>query len=84
MEDFMTNLNLINKKPGIIYIYHKLFGSQTYNTDNVNLICDGARVGIKLNGRDIYIPMNEIHTFSFDKNGLIIKSDRQCIRININ
>lgn len=81
MENFKAILSSINNQSGIIHIYHKLFGGKRYHCEKIHIICDEHRMGVIINGHDIFIPTNEVVAFEHTKNKFIIQSDKQQIKI---
>lgn len=84
MQDFLTLFNSINNSPGLIHIYHKLFGGKRYKTDCIHIICNEDKIGVRFKDQDLYIPMNDVIEFVYDKNVFLIKSDKQLIKVFVN
>lgn len=84
MQDFLTLFNSINNSPGLIHIYHKLFGGKRYKTDCIHIICNEDKIGVRFKDQDLYIPMNDVIEFAYDKNVFLIKSDKQLIKVFVN
>jgi hypothetical protein len=83
MQQFIKSFIVADNKPGVVYIYHKLFGGNRYNCDCIHIICDESRLGVNLKGKELYIPITSITEFSCVENEFVVESDRQWIKIII-
>lgn len=81
MENFKAIWSSINNQSGIIYIYHTLFGGKKYKCESIQTICNQNIIGIVLKGNTICIPIKDIIEFKHTDNELLVKSDRQQIKI---
>lgn len=81
MENFKAIWSSINNQSGIIHIYHILFGGKRYKCEKIHTICDDHRIGVIINGNELFIPIDEVVAFEHTQNESVIKSDRQQIKI---
>jgi len=84
VEAFIQSLVNIHNKTGLIHTYHKLFGSKQYKCEKLKIIDDDLRLGIKVKGKDIYIPKQEIKIYSHEGSVFSFSSENQIIAINVN
>lgn len=81
MENFKTIWESINNKSGIIHIYHKLFGGKKYIYESIHTICNQHIIGVVIKGSTICIPIEDVVDCEHNGNELLVKSDRQQIKI---
>lgn len=74
MKELMIKLKEINNTAGTVILQHRLFGEQKISVDRLQTFCDD-RVGLKIKGQEIFIPLNELESYSADDNKLIISSN---------
>jgi hypothetical protein len=67
VEAFIQLFNSLNNQSGLIHAYHKLFGGKRYKCEKLKIICDSNRLGIKVKGKELYIPRNEIKIHNHEK-----------------
>ena len=59
-------------QPAIIYIYHKIYGTQPVKVKHFQSLCAENKVGFIIRGREIFLYQDEIESISLDKNILKI------------
>ena len=55
MEQFMENFVAANGEPGKIIIRHKLFDSQSYDCNELQIINDDERIGVIIKKQEIFM-----------------------------
>lgn len=84
MEAFIQSLLTINNQSGLIHAYHTLFGGKRYKCDKIIVINDNQRLGIKVKGKELYIPKQGIKIYNHEGNVFSFASEDQMITINVN
>ena len=84
METFIQLFNSIKNKSGLIHTYHKLFGGKRYRCEKLQVICDSNRLGVKIQGKDLYIPKADIKIFNNQDNVFSFASENQMITVYVN
>lgn len=73
--EFIKKFNELNGKCADIKIKHALYGNQKIKKCVLHPFVDGERIGLNINGEDIYITTEELRGIGVGTNQYIIKSE---------
>lgn len=73
--EFIKKFNGLDGTIADVYIKHSLYGNQKIKRCILHPLVDGGRIGLVINGEDIYIAMNELKGVWVGNNEYIIKSE---------
>ena len=73
-----------NNKRGKILIEHALWGKQVFRCDTIEMIDDTDRLGVKVNGHDVYIMKGEMISCKYHDRMLMFADKSLTITIIVN
>lgn len=73
--EFVEKFNGLNNMVADVYIKHMLYGNQKIKRCVLHPFVDGERIGLVINGEDIYITMDEMCCASFVGAECVVKSE---------
>ena len=82
-KEFIEKFNALKNMIANVDIKHILYGSQKIKKCVLHPVIDGERIGLKINGEDIYIKTEELRGVGWGNNQCIIKSELMelCIKL---
>ena len=81
MDNFKTKFLEISKRKARVIIQHIIFGKERYDVDELYTFCDDKNIGVIIKNRELYIPINEVTTYSNQQNIFEIYSFTKKIQI---
>lgn len=73
--EFIEKFNRLNNIAADVCIKHLLYGNQKIKRCVLHPFVDGDRIGLVINGEDIYITMNEVRGVRFVDTECVVKSE---------
>lgn len=73
--EFIEKFNALNNAVADVYIKHLLYGNQKIKRCILHPFVGGDRIGLVINGEDVYITMDELRTASVTDTECTIKSE---------
>ena len=80
--EFIERFSALNNVIADVYIKHILYGCQKIKKCILHPVMDGERIGLSINGEDIYITMDELCEVNIDDKECCIKSELMELCIN--
>ena len=81
MDNFKTKFLEINKRKAAVIIQHLIFGKERYDVDELHTFCNDKNIGVIIKNQELYIPINEVTTYSNNQNIFEIYSFTKKIQI---
>lgn len=81
MDNFKTKFLEINKRKAAVIIQHIIFGKERYDVDELHTFCNDKNIGVIIKNQELYIPINEVTTYSNNHNIFEIYSFTKKIQI---
>lgn len=81
MDNFKTKFLEINKRKAAVIIQHIIFGNERYDVDELHTFCNDKNIGVIIKNQELYIPINEVTTYSNNQNIFEIYSFTKKIQI---
>lgn len=81
MDNFKTKFLEINKRKATVIIQHIIFGKEKYDVDELHTFCNDKNIGVIIKNQELYIPINEVTTYSNNQNIFEIYSFTRKIQI---
>ena len=72
----------INNRAGVVVVSSKLFGKQKISLDAINTFCDD-RIGVRIKNQNLYIPLDEVISYTSTGSMLSIESNMKKIEIKV-
>lgn len=72
---FVEKFNELNNMVADVHIKHLLYGNQKIKRCILHPFVDGDRIGLVINGEDIYITMDEMRGVRFVDTECVVKSE---------
>lgn len=76
--------NQLNKMRGKVVLKHKLFGSQEYKCDELQVVNDDERIGVVVKGKDLFVYKQKVVEFCVKGNTYTIGDEMLEIRVVVN
>lgn len=73
--EFIEKFNALNNAVADVYIKHLLYGNQKIKRCILHPFVGGDRIGLVINGEDVYITMDELQAVSINNIECIFKSE---------
>lgn len=81
MDNFKTKFLEINKRKAAVIIQHIIFGKERYDVDELHTFCNDKNIGVIIKNQELYIPINEVTTYSNNQDIFEIYSFTKKIQI---
>lgn len=81
MDNFKTKFLEINKRKAAVIIQHIIFEKERYDVDELHTFCNDKNIGVIIKNQELYIPINEVTTYSNNQNIFEIYSFTKKIQI---
>lgn len=76
--------NGLQKLQGKVVLKHLLFGEQTYECDELQVVNDDERIGIVVKGKDLFVYKQKVVDFCVDGNTYTVGDDMLNIKVIVN
>lgn len=83
IEEFTRKFNELTGKCADVQIKHVLYGNQKIKRCVLHPFIDGERIGLNINGEDIYIMNKELRETGVGANNYVIKSEVMELYISV-
>ena len=84
MTELLRKFDILNGVKAKVLLEHRLFDSQVIIVDELHIIDDDERIGVRIKDQDIYINKRDIDTVkAYDKTFIVSDSDMTITIITI-
>lgn len=82
MEEFMRKFVKLNGEKAKILLEHCLFDKQVHYCEELHIINDNGRIGVRIKGNDIFVYKQDIKHIKVIDNMFVISDGRLTIVVN--